>query len=140
MNTVPPPRSILMLEKIRRRLRHAWLLHAWLIFSLLLLPAGRLARADGEGDVFTQTGTESLISVSVSAPEGTIGLMPGTTRQVIVNAQQTTWEVWTGYPSGTIETRNSQKSPMQGEMINFTMNGDGGFSANSNYTKETLNN
>ncbi len=74
------PRAAPFLTRHRPRFMRAWLLHTWLILSMLLLPAARLARADGEGG-FTLTGTESSVAVNVWAPEGTSGMQQGDTRQ-----------------------------------------------------------
>ena len=79
--------------------------------ALLLLPAGRLARADGEADGFIQTGSERSVSVNVWAPDGTTGMQAGTSRQVLAYAQMNTWEVWTGSPSGTIQIRIRSRLP-----------------------------
>lgn len=113
-------RGIPFLTRLRRRLRHAWLLHAWLIFSLLLMPAGRRAAHAADDDAFTLTSTESAVSVSVYASEGTSGMQQGESRQVIANVQLNTWEVWTNSVSGTSEIRNSVTSPMPGASLSFS--------------------
>jgi len=59
--------------------------------------------------------------MDVSAPAGTTGMLPGDTRVVAVNVQQSTWEVWTGLPSGTIEIRNVQTAPMANAGIAFSV-------------------
>ncbi len=118
------PRRISLLERLRRRLRHAWLLHFSLILSLLLLPVGRLARADG-GSGFTLTGTESTVSVSVWASEGMMGMESDSSRQVIANVQLNTWEVWTDAASGISEIRNPLRTPIPGAFLNFSASGDG---------------
>lgn len=127
MRYPPPPTNsrlihrIPFLEVIRRRTRHAWLLHFVLILSLLLLPAGRQARADGDdGSTWTQTSTESSVTVSASAPEGTSGMTVGDTRQVIVNAQLSTWEVWTNGETGATEIRNAVTNSLAYSPVSFT--------------------
>ena len=108
-------------------MRHAWLLHAWLIFSLLFLPAARLARADG-GDGFTKTSSESSVSVNVWASEGTSGMSAGDSRQVIANAQLNTWEVWNNSETGAFEIRNSYTVSLAGTGMTFSASGDGSVS------------
>lgn len=112
-----------LLEQFRRRLRHAWLLHVWLISALLLLPVGRLARADE--DVFEYTRSESSVSVTVSAPDGTTGMTRGSSRPVTVNVQQNTWEVWTGVPHGATRIQNYQTMPMGYTGLTFSATEDG---------------
>jgi hypothetical protein len=118
------PRKASFLTRYRPRFRQAWLLHFCLILSLLLLPAGRLARADGEGE-FTLTGTQGSVAISVSAPQGTSGMQPGDTRQIIANAQVNTWEVWTNSETGATEIRNPLTVPMAGSWLAFSNTGDG---------------
>ena len=128
-----PLRGIPLLEKIRRRTRHAWLLHAWLIVSLLLLPAGRLVRADE--DPFNYTGTESSLAISVSAPQGATGMQPGESRQVIANVMFNTWEVWTDSVSGAIQIRNALSTAVVNASLAFSVStGDGSVAAGSTET------
>ena len=71
------------LSRLRRRLRHAWLLHTWLICALLLMPAGRLVRADDDEEEFIWNGEiQSAVEVSISVSGDTYGMVPGDTRQV----------------------------------------------------------
>ena len=119
-----------MLEIVRRRTRHAWLLHVWLIFSLLLLPAGRLIRAD-EGDGFTYTSTQSSVAVSAWAPSGTTGMQEGDTRQVLTYSEINTWEIWTNSDTGATEVRNPLTVPLAGTGMTFGASGDGAVSPSS---------
>ena len=126
------------LTRYRQHLRHAWLLHAWLIFSLLLLPAGRLARADG-GDGFTLASSESSVAVSAWAPQGTSGMQTGEARQVITSAQMNTWEVWTNSETGATEIRNALTVPLAGTEMTFSASGDGSVNPDSATTDSAGN-
>ena len=98
------------------------------------MPAGRLARADGEEDDFTQTGAESMVVMSASAPDGTTGMQPGTARLVRAHVEYQTWEVWTN-PSGAVDIREFHSVPMTGAVLSFNVtSGDGSVSDASNST------
>lgn len=123
-------RRAVFLARLRRRLRHFWLLHFVLIASLLLLPAARVARADDEEE-FTLTSNESAVSVNVWASEGTSGMAPGASRQLTTSVQLNTWEVWTGSVSGGTQIRNPLTTSMPSASLSFSASGGGAVSPGS---------
>ena len=146
------------LTRLRKRLRHAWLLHFTLVFAMLILPAGRIARADGEdgggdggdgGDGFDSYVTESSVMVNVSVVGGTAGMQPGESRQLAVSVVYSSWEVWTkpanpanpANPAGAVtEIRNSQSNPVQGAGLTFNATGDEAMVSNTSGSTDSSGN
>ena len=120
-----PSRKTPFLQRLRSRLRHAWLLHFWLISALLLMPVPRLARADEEEEIFDQVPNESRVVVTVSATDGTTGMLPAMNRPVLVHAELTSREVWIGRLSRRIFYGIPQTGPLMGSGITFSASEDG---------------
>ncbi len=114
-----------VLARLRHRLRSAWILHGYLIGTVAMFPAYTSRTFADEGDpppteTWTQQGTQSYLSVSLSAPEGTTDVSPDSTRALLVTVREYSWELWTSDLGGS-ELRNESSSPMSAAAVSLVL-------------------
>ncbi|MCB1207738.1 MAG: Ig-like domain-containing protein [Verrucomicrobiales bacterium] len=123
--------AVPVLDRFRHFSRRAWFLHAFLIASIIGLPSGAWrVQADTEGYEYDHM--ESCVSVSLSAPNGTTGIVSGAECPLVATVTLSSWEVWMDPNTFETESRNETSTPMSEASVQFSIEwGDGWLAGDS---------
>ena len=101
--------------------------------SIIGLPSGAWrVHADTEGYEYDHT--ESAISVSLSAPNGTTGITQGAECPLVATVTLSSWEVWMDPNTFETESRNESSTPLDGTSVQFSVEWGDGWLSNGTST------
>ncbi|MBL9131451.1 MAG: hypothetical protein JNG86_09645, partial [Verrucomicrobiaceae bacterium] len=119
------------MNTLRRFSRRAPVLHGYLMAMLILMPAP-LPQVQAEEyppeEVWSYVRSESAVTITLSAPEGTTELPPQGQRTVAVLLESTSWQVWESNLGGS-ENREESTQPTSGTVTLAVVSGGGTLSA-----------